>query len=86
MIQLEAMPFINFDQYLQTLTPIEAFIKNKYIDSTSVTSKTNKNGYNTSKYWLHKLFLILIQKKKVIHLILIPFGYLFLMTIPSPLP
>lgn len=28
-------------------------------ESISVTSKTNKNSYNTSKYWLHKLFLIL---------------------------
>lgn len=28
-------------------------------ESISVTSKTNKNSFNTSKYWLHKLFLVL---------------------------
>lgn len=28
-------------------------------ESISVSSKTNKNSFNTSKYWLHKLFLVL---------------------------
>lgn len=27
--------------------------------STSITSKINKNGFNTTNYWLHKIFLIL---------------------------
>ena len=28
-------------------------------ESISIASKTNKNSFNTSKYWLHKLFIIL---------------------------
>lgn len=27
--------------------------------STSITSKINKNGINTTNYWFHKIFLIL---------------------------
>ena len=32
--------------------------------STSLTSKVNKNGMNTSLYWLHKTFLVLREYQK----------------------
>ena len=37
-------------------------------ESTSAVSKNNKNSYTTSKYWLHKLFILLEDSQK--HIIL----------------
>lgn len=38
-------------------------------ESISITAKGNKNSFNTSKYWLHKLFLVLedIQDGIILH-------------------
>lgn len=32
--------------------------------STALSSKTNKNGINTSLYWLHQVFLVLREYQK----------------------
>lgn len=49
-----------FDNHKISVTEWIEFCLNIFrYESISVTSKTNKNSFNTSKYWLHKLFLVL---------------------------